>query len=170
LPHTWDLLSPHDKNFEAGASSPVRRQRNCGSRDSFDDDRRDSNDAPVNIDDIISSPKSPVKNLRRLAFAAHIVASPALISSPAHGPVVLASVTPVTISSSDTADSPLHPRPRSTAIWRRSVSGHSLIAEATRATGDALALQMKKMATKTNALERSKLDVQQWFHSEQMQY
>jgi len=50
------------------------------------------------------------------------------------------------------------------------VNGHSLIAEATRATGDALALQMKEMATESNVLERAKLDVQQRFHSEQMQY
>lgn len=169
-PHTRDLLSPYDKNFEAGASSPVRGQRNCGSRDSFDDNRGDSDSAPVNVDDMISSPKSPVTNPRRPASTARTVASPARTTSPAHRPVVPAEVTPVTISSSDTTDSPLHLRPGSTAIPRRSVSRHLLIAEATRATGDALAMQMKEMAMETNALERSKLDVQQQFHSEQMQY
>lgn len=172
-PHTRDTLSPHDGNFEGGTSSPVRPPlTGSGDRafDSFDDDDMDSDGAAMHVEEIMSSPQSPAVNSRRPASSGRVFTTAARNASPARRPVVPAGVTPVTITSSDTSDCALHPRPGNTAVRRTSMSGHSLIAEATRATGDALATQMKEMATVTHALERSKLDVQERFHSEHMQY
>ena len=171
-PHTRDLMSPHDKNFECGPSTPVRGQRNP-SIESFEEDSVDSDGRPKELDGMSNSTNSRVPmppTSHRSASPRHVPASPAR-SRPAMPRFVLPiGVTPVVISSSDTGNSGLVQCPGNTGVRRRSVSGQSLVAEATRATGDALTTQMKDMHTETNALERSRLEQQQRLYIEQMMY
>ena len=66
---------------------------------------------------------------------------------------------PHVISSSDTSECNVNRRVGNTTIRRKSFSGHNLIAEAIRATGDVMARQMREMADASRDLERSKIDV-----------
>jgi hypothetical protein len=50
------------------------------------------------------------------------------------------------------------------------MSGHNLIADATRASGDVMASQMLDMAEASCELERSKIEVQLKLFMEQMAY
>ena len=53
---------------------------------------------------------------------------------------------------------------------RKSLSGHTLITEATRASGEVLADQMREMAEAGHDIERSKIEVQLKLFTEKMQY
>jgi hypothetical protein len=77
---------------------------------------------------------------------------------------------PFYISSTDTSDFSIKRRPSNTGVRRKSLSGHNVIAEATKASGDVMATQMRDMATASRELERSKIDVQLKLFSEQMEY
>jgi hypothetical protein len=55
-------------------------------------------------------------------------------------------------------------------VKRKSVSGHVVIAEATKATGAVMAQQMQDIAEASRDLERSKIEVQLKLFSEQMSY
>lgn len=55
-------------------------------------------------------------------------------------------------------------------VQRKSVSGHTVIAEATKATGAIMAAQMQEIADSSRDLERSKIDVQLKLFTEQMSY
>ena len=80
------------------------------------------------------------------------------------------SVTPLVISSSDTSDSNAKRCTGNTAVKRKSLSGHTLIAEATRAIGKVLASQMREMAEAGRDIKRSKIEVQLRLFTKQMQY
>ena len=79
-------------------------------------------------------------------------------------------VTPHVISSSDTSDSNAKRRTGNTVVKRKSLSGHTLIVEATRASGEVLAGQMREMAEAGRDIERSKIEVQLRLFTEQMQF
>lgn len=64
----------------------------------------------------------------------------------------------------------IHRRPGNTAVRRKNISGHSVIAEATKATGAVMASQMQEIADASRELERSKIEVQLKLFSEQMEY
>ena len=85
-------------------------------------------------------------------------------------PVLPAGVMPHVISSSDTSECNTRRNVGNTAVKRKSLSGHTIIAEATRASGDVMAGQMKEMAEASRDLERSKIEVQLKLFAEQMQY
>lgn len=53
---------------------------------------------------------------------------------------------------------------------RKSLSGHTVIAEATKATGSIMAAQMEETANARRELERSKIEVQLKLFTEQMEY
>jgi hypothetical protein len=77
---------------------------------------------------------------------------------------------PIYISSTDTSDYSTRRRPGNTGQRKKSLPGHNVIAEATKATGDIMATQMKDMATASRDLEHSKIEVQLKLFSEQMAY
>ena len=79
-------------------------------------------------------------------------------------------VTPQVISSSDTSESKAKRCTSNTAVKRKSLSGHTLIAKATRASSEVLAGQMQEMAEAGHDIERSKIEVQLRLFTEQMQY
>ena len=61
-------------------------------------------------------------------------------------------------------------RPGNIGVKRKSVFGHVVIAEATKATGAVMAQQMQDIADASRDLERSKIEVQLKLFSEQMSY
>ena len=79
-------------------------------------------------------------------------------------------VTTHLLSSNETVEASGRSRPSNTGQRRKSLSGHSLIANATRATGEAMAEQMKQMAKESQELEKSKIEVQTRLFDQQMQY
>jgi len=82
--------------------------------------------------------------------------------SPAHPQklVIPLGVTPQIISSLDTGDLQLPTRSGSKVVHRKSMSGHSIMAEATRAIVHVMAREMRAIAKAGRELERSKIDVQ----------
>ena len=79
-------------------------------------------------------------------------------------------ITPQVINSSDTSSFSLKRRPGNTDVRRKSISGHTLVADATKATGDLMTEQMKDIAECSRNLERSKIEVQLKLFNEQMEY
>ena len=79
-------------------------------------------------------------------------------------------VTPQIISSSETSSYSLGSRPGNTGVKRKAVSGHTIIAEATKSSGALVAKHMQEIAESSRALERSKIDVQLQLFTEQMAY
>jgi hypothetical protein len=76
----------------------------------------------------------------------------------------------VYISSSDPSEFSSKQRTGNTGVQRKSISSHNVIAEATKASGEVMAMQMRNMAAASRDLERSKIDVQLKLFSEQMEY
>ena len=72
------------------------------------------------------------------------------------------------ISSSEASECSGGRKLGNTAVKRKSLSGHTLIAQATRASGNMMAGQMKEMAEASREMERSKIEVQLKLFSEQM--
>lgn len=79
-------------------------------------------------------------------------------------------MTPHVINSSNTGDLGDRGRPGNTAVRRKSISGHSIMAEATRATGNVMAGEMRAVAEVGRELERSKIQVQLNLFEKQMEY
>ena len=84
--------------------------------------------------------------------------------------VIHAGITPLVISSSGTSDMEAQPRPGNMGVPRKSLGGHSLITNATRAIGNAMAGEMKSIAKASREIERSKINVQLKMFSKQMEY
>jgi hypothetical protein len=77
---------------------------------------------------------------------------------------------PMYISSTDASEFSSKQRPGNTGVRQKSLSGHNIIAEATKASEEVMAMQMRDMASASRELERSKIDVQLKLFSEQMEY
>lgn len=74
---------------------------------------------------------------------------------------------PHVLSSSDTAENTILSSPGNTAIQRKSFSRHTLVAEATKATGKVM---MKEMTLCSHEIERSKMEIQLKLFVEQTEY
>lgn len=81
-----------------------------------------------------------------------------------------AGVAPQILSSSDTVGTEVPKRLASTTIHRKSLFGHSLIAEVTKVTGAIMANEIRDMAASGRELEESKIDLQQTLFKQQMDY
>jgi hypothetical protein len=77
---------------------------------------------------------------------------------------------PVCISSSDASEFSSKQRPWNSRVQRKSLLSHNVIAEATKASREVMAMQMRNMVEASRDLERSKIDVQLKLFSEQMEY
>jgi hypothetical protein len=77
---------------------------------------------------------------------------------------------PHLLSSSDSGTSGMQRRLGNTGVQRKSNASHNAIVEATRTSGEMMAMQMKQMAEASRDLERSKIDVQLKVFTEQMDY
>ena len=97
---------------------------------------------------------------------------PSPVALPTHPPkfVLPAGVTAHVISSFDIVDVGIPGRPSSIAVRHKSMSGHSIMAEATRATGNVMAGEMRVVAEVGRELERSKIQVQLNLFDKQMEF
>ncbi|KAG0594510.1 hypothetical protein M758_UG083900 [Ceratodon purpureus] len=167
-PHVRDLLAPNDSNYH-----PQAQQHQQEGEEDSDADQEEAYDNPVQeafeSTDASSQPRSPQ---RSSSTAAQEGRSPATGGSPGTRPFtgVPPGVTPHVLSSSDNTHFSGHRRPGNTAVRRKNLSGHSVIAEATKATGAAMASQMLEIADASRELERSKIEVQLKLFTEQMAY
>ena len=79
-------------------------------------------------------------------------------------------VTPHIINSSGNSKFSLRRRSGNIGVHRKSLSGHNVIAEATKASGDVMASQLRQMARASRDLEKSKIEVQLKLFAKQMDY
>jgi hypothetical protein len=152
-PQVRDLLAPDDSNFR-------REQQHAGS----DDDDHAENE-PHTDDPMDASESDPV------ACTFPVTAgSSAPPTGPCPGTRLPLGVTPYFLSTSETLEFSNKRRPCNTAVRRKSMSGHNIIAEATKASGEVMASQMRDMAESSRELERNKIEVQLKLFTEQMAY
>ena len=168
-PHTRDLLSHDDGNHDS-CKAPSMLYEEVEDTDPQSED-------PIDIAEEVEgtenrSAQTPPPQLRQsqstTSGAAKIVKN--VTRNAQQQPSLPLGVIEHVISSSDTSDCNVGRRVGNTAVCQKSLSGHSLIAEATRASGDIMAGQMREMAKASRDLEQSKIEVQLKLFSEQMEY
>jgi hypothetical protein len=185
-PHVRDLLATHDANHPG-----LHGSHHSDDEGSGDSEADSENPAIIEVSD--SQPElSPVGSRRQPSelggiglqgdihraspsraplspSATHT--SPTSIPSSGRVPLPPTSVqAPVYISSTDASEFSSRQRPGNTGVRRKSLSGHNVIAEATKASGEVMAMQMRDMSAVSRELERSKIEVQLKLFSEQMEY
>lgn len=167
-PHVRDLLSPQDANYRTLPQERHELGEECDSEPEADDadltqpegfDTTEESTPP-------RSPRRPMVTPLRGTGQSDARGSPSLRLFTGMPP----GVTPHVLSSSGTSQYSGQMRPGNTAVRRKSLSGHSVIAEATKATGAVMAAQMQEIANASRELERSKIEVQLKLFSEQMEY
>ena len=179
-PHVRDLLSPTDVNYSAPQQELPDDNGVGDSEPDTDDPFEMSQPEPADTTEDTTPPRSP---LRRNFMPAGAAASPGNAGSPSSRPLdnagspsgrpfngVPAGIMPQVLSSSENSLSALNRRPGNTGVRRKNVSGHTVIAEATKTTGAVMATQMQTIAEASRELERSKIEVQLKLFSEQMEY
>ena len=168
-PHVRDLLAPNDDNYQP--QEPEHETAEDGNSEGESEDPMDVVAAEaVDTTEGNTPPRSPLTSSSTPAAAMRPSLSTGTPLSALRRPPVPPGITPHIISSSDTSSYSLGRRPGNTAVRRRSASGHTVIAEATKATGAVMAKQMQDIAESSRALERSKIDVQLQLFTEQMAY
>jgi hypothetical protein len=152
-PHVRDLLAPDDGNFR-------REQQHAGS----DDDDHAENE-PHTDDPMDASESDP------MACTFPVTAGgSAPPTGPRPGTRLSPGVIPYFLSTSETSEFSNKRRPGNTAVRRKSMSGHNIITEATKASGEVMASQMCDMAESSRELERNKIEVQLKLFTEHMAY
>lgn len=151
-PHTRDLLSHEDGNYD------IQTQHHAEEQEVLEDSEPPSED-PM---DIAAEAEGTADTNSHTPSGQHDHSSDGTSGgpktaqnaapTPRQRPPLRAGVTPVLISSSKCSASR---RLGNTAVRRKSLSSHNLIAQATRASGDVMASQMQEMAEASRDLERS---------------
>ena len=166
-PHVRDLLSPNDRNYQAQDGEQEGQEDN--SEEEAEDPMDFATQQTPEASEETAPPRSPPLTSRtpsRGPAASMSGRTPS--SQPFAG--VPAGINPQVISSSGTSSYSLKCRPGNTAVRRKSLSGHTVIAEATKATGAVMAQHMHEIAQSSRELERSKIEVQLKLFSETMAY
>jgi len=79
-------------------------------------------------------------------------------------------IVPQVLSSNNTAENTVHRWPGNTTVRRKTLSLNSLEVEATRATEETMANQMKEMIVYSRDVKRAKMKIQFKLFTEQMDY
>ena len=157
-PHTRDLLFHEDGNYRSQVCVIVDEEAVQDSDPITEDpmDIAEQMEATENSSDQTSPARrrtsSPTTSGARLGVRNNVPSSRGC-------PPLPNGVTPVLISSSDASKCSGGHKLGNRAVRRKSLSGHTLIAQATRASSDIMAGQMKEMADASQELERSKIEV-----------
>ena len=167
-PHTRDLLSPDDGNYQNQRSSVAVDDQVQDSEDKTEDPMEIA--AEVEGTNYTSSHTPSGMQGHNNDTTCGVPKFGNMTPPVRHRSSLPPSVTLHVISSSDTSDSNGKRCTGNTAVKRKSLSGHTLIAEATRASGEVLARQMREMAEVGRDIERPKIEVQLKLFMEQMQY
>ena len=167
-PHVRDTLAPSDSNYRPTLSQ-AHQEYEGGSEPDTEDLSDFPPPDPVHVTEDTTPPRSPrvpLSTHSRSTGPSEHVGTPQ--SRPYTG--LPPGITPHYISSSETSHFAMQRRPGNTGVKRKSVSGHAVIAEATKATGAVMAQQMQDIVDASRDLERSKIGVQLKLFSEQMSY
>jgi hypothetical protein len=166
-PHTRDLLSTEDSNYQ------VPTNLSQADSDQELDDPMDIANASTEEGTDGSSradfPVFPQRATQPLNVGINSRGmSPTASLLPRRRSNLPPGVVPQVLSSSDTND--YHPKAGNTSVRRKSTSGHNIIADATRASGEVMATQMKVMGESSRALEESKMELNMKLFNAQMDY
>ena len=172
-PHVRDLLAGNDDNYRAQHIHQDIQDDNSNDQDI--DDPMDMAAATTAHGTLGESTEQNSPPCSPITSASN--PGPTIRASPSTGtplsrarPGVPAGIVPQIISSSYTSSYTLGRRPGDTAVKRKTLSGHIIIAEATKTSGVLMAKHMQDIADSSQALERSKIEVQLQLFSEQMAY
>ena len=167
-PHMRDTLASNDGNYQHPASQTLQGDEGDSEPDTEDPIDYTQRDYVQATDDSTPprSPRVASSTPSRSASATECARTPN--SRPYNG--LPPGITLQNISSSDTSHFGAGRRPGNTCVKRRNMTGHTVMAEATKATGAAMAQQMQDIAEASRELERSKIEVQLKLFSEQMSY
>ena len=178
-PHVQDLLSLVDNNFN---SIQIDQQQGGEEADSDPeghnpvDNNKGANLLPSNSRSPISSPSQSNRPISSANWSnKEVRQSPAMSGAsdsllPTPFMVVLSVPIPVVISSFDTNENAQQQRVGNTIVRQKHVSGHTVIVDATKATGAIMASQMKDIAHASLEFEKSKIEVQMKLFFDQMTY
>ena len=167
-PQVRDTLAPSDGNY-CPALSQAQQEYEGGSEPDTEDPTDFLPPDTLHATEDTTSPRSPhvlLSTHSRNTVPSEHVGTPQ--SRPYTG--LPPGITPHYINLSETSHFAMQRRPGNTGVRRKSVYGHVVIAEATKATGAIMAQQMQDIADASRDLERSKIEVQLKFFSEQMSY
>ena len=168
-PHTRDLLSEDDNNYMPTRLGSTQNGEE-GDNELEGEDAMDVVEEVEGTEDTSIHTPPPVRAITSSTASGAAAFLQTGTRSARGKSKLLIGVTPHIISSSDTGDSKARRRLGNTVVKRKSISGHDLIAEATKASGVVMADQMHEMAEASRDLERSKLEVQLKLFAEQMDY
>ena len=156
-PHVRDVLSPHDANYSSG------RQKHAEGED-MSEPETDPMDLEGGDAENGTEETTPPRSPRSTSWTPFRVPAASPSANTPDGRArgfIPPGVTPQIISSSETSSYSTKRRPGNTAVRRKNVAGHSVIAEATKATGAVMAQQMQDITQSSHrALEQSKIEVQ----------
>ena len=150
-PHTRDLLSPDDGNYQNQRPSAAEDDQVQDSEDEMEDPMEIT--AEVEGTDYTSSHTPSGMQGHNNDTTCEVPKFGNMTPPIRHRSFLPPGVTPKVINSSDTSDSNAKRRTSNTAVKRKSLSGHTLIVEATRASGEVLAGQMREMAEASRDIE-----------------
>ena len=167
-PHVRDLLSSNDRNYQVHES----RQEDVD-QDQSEPEMEDAMDMPMQDLPNGTEDSSPLSSPQRMFSMPSRQAAPSTStgtpsSRPKRG--LPLGVTPQVISSSETSQCARKGRAKSTIVQYKNLSGHNVIAEATKATGIVMAQHMQDIAESSRDLKRSKIEVQLKLFTEKMCY
>jgi hypothetical protein len=167
-PHLRDLLNPHDEVFQREGFDNV--DDNVEVVDlSANETNVEGVDCTPNINHVHPTDCDPLDGPPSTT-----VPPPSLSRQGIPNGTPLYGVTPPlrgsTVLLSDSSHSITKRKIANTAIRRKSSGGVTALVEVAKASGEAIATQMKGMATMTKETEANKLDVQLKLFSEQMTY
>lgn len=167
-PHVRDMLSPNDGNYR-----PPQNDTGNEEEGESEPDTEDPSDIPpadyTQGTGFSTPPRSPH---RRSSTPSHVAGPSDAGGTPSSRPYMglPPGITPHVISSSETSQATMQRRTGNTGHKRKNLTGHAIIADATKATGVVMAQQMQDIADASRELERSKIEVQLKLFSEQMAY
>jgi hypothetical protein len=176
-PHIRDLLSHEDGNFRGLSNSATQDARDEVESEPETEDPLDFTETDVVEVSEEHTPGPPQRSTADIAARASPAASRGAAATastcsttprPSNG--LPPGIISYYISTSDASKFNLRHRPGNTAVRRKSLSSQNIIAEATKASSDIMAGQMREMAEASRELERSKIEVQLKLFTEQMLY
>lgn len=168
-PHVRDTLAPNDSNYRWPQPDTQINAEEADIEPDMEDPLELSQQEAFDTTEGSSPPRSP---RRTPTTPTAIPAFTDTTASPSSRPSTRLppGVTPHVISSSDTSQYAVNRRHGNTGVRRKSLSGHTVIAEATKASGALMAAKMEDIANASRDLERSKIEVQLKLFTEQMEY
>ena len=164
-PHGRDYYAPEDTIYQI----PQNASMHVNDEEVFEDaDQQMQNNSDGGVDGE-GNQKEGVQESTGVAASEAGQPRPPVLVAGGQKDVIGTLQSPIILSLSHTPAICNKSQPENTRIKRKTKKGHTMIAEATRASGDTVAKQMREESSASHELERAKLEAQNKFFSDQIQ-